>query len=107
MTFVMWKCLTLASGSDRIPVELFQILKDDAVESAALNMQYAGSRHSSTGHPLREAIPDHTEVAPISFFRLTLPDYFLIALNITKYCSILMSSSPTRRLTLGTGVLLC
>ena len=31
----------LATGSDRIPVELFQILKDDAVESAALNMQYA------------------------------------------------------------------
>jgi len=36
--------LTLAPGSDRIPVELFQILKDEAVESAALNMQYAGSR---------------------------------------------------------------
>ena len=40
----------LAPGSDRILVELFQILKDDAVESAALNMhyalnmQYAGSR---------------------------------------------------------------
>ena len=33
------------SGSDGIPAELFQILKDDAVESAALNMQYAGSRH--------------------------------------------------------------
>jgi len=32
--------LRLAPGSDRIPVELFQILKDDAVESAALNMQY-------------------------------------------------------------------
>ena len=31
--------LTLAPGSDRIPVELFQILKDDAVESAVLNMQ--------------------------------------------------------------------
>ena len=31
----------LAPGSDRIAVELFQILKDDAVESAALNMQYA------------------------------------------------------------------
>ena len=31
----------LAPSSDRIPVELFQILKDDAVESAALNMQYA------------------------------------------------------------------
>ena len=27
-----------ASGGDRIPVELFQILKDDACESAALNM---------------------------------------------------------------------
>ena len=45
--------LTLAPGSDRIPVELFQILKDDAVESAvlsmqyALNMQYAGSRQKS------------------------------------------------------------
>ena len=37
--------LTLAPSSDRIPVELFQILKDDAVESAALNMQYAGFRH--------------------------------------------------------------
>ena len=37
--------LTLAPGSDRVPTELFQILKDDAVESAALNMQYAGSRH--------------------------------------------------------------
>ena len=31
----------LAPGSDRILVELFQILKDGAVESAALNMQYA------------------------------------------------------------------
>ena len=30
-----------ASGGDGIPAELFQILKDDAVESAALNMQYA------------------------------------------------------------------
>jgi len=46
--------LTLAPGSDRIPVELFQILKDDAVESAALNMhyalnmQYAGSRQPTT-----------------------------------------------------------
>ena len=27
-----------ASGGDRIPVELFQILKDDAVRCAALNM---------------------------------------------------------------------
>ena len=27
-----------ASGGDEIPIELFQILKDDAVESAALSM---------------------------------------------------------------------
>ena len=32
--------LTLAPSSDRILVELFQILKDGVVESAALNMQY-------------------------------------------------------------------
>src|SRR5574337_609493 len=32
---------SLAPSSDRIPVELFQILKVDAVESPALNMQYA------------------------------------------------------------------
>ena len=30
--------MTKASGGDGIPVELFQILKDDAVRSAALNM---------------------------------------------------------------------
>ena len=36
MTFAMGGAP--APGSDRIPVELFQILKDDAVESAALNM---------------------------------------------------------------------
>ena len=42
----------LAPGSDRLPVELFQILKDYAVKMLhsicnmqyALNMQYAGSR---------------------------------------------------------------
>ena len=41
-----------ASGGDGIPVELFQVLKDDAVKvlhsignmQYALNMQYAGSR---------------------------------------------------------------
>ena len=42
--------LTLAPSSDRILVELFQILKDDAVESAALNMQYASSRHFDIFH---------------------------------------------------------
>ena len=39
---VKWalRCITMnkASGGDGIPVELFQILKDDAVPSAALNM---------------------------------------------------------------------
>ena len=50
----------LAPSSDRILVELFQILKDDAVESAALNtqyalnMQYAGSRQLS--HSMRFTI---------------------------------------------------
>ena len=39
MTFAMGGAP--APGSDRILVELFQILKDDAVESTALNMQYA------------------------------------------------------------------
>ena len=39
MTFAMGGAP--APSSDRVPVELFQILKDDAVESAALNMQYA------------------------------------------------------------------
>ena len=47
--------LTLAPGSDRIPVELFQILKDDAVESAALNMQYAGSRQLCIGTYMQPA----------------------------------------------------
>ena len=47
MTFATAEFLTLAPSSDRIPVELFQILKDDAVESAALNMQYAGSRQGT------------------------------------------------------------
>ena len=44
MTFVMGGAP--APGSDRIPVELFQILKDDAVESAALSMQHASSQHT-------------------------------------------------------------
>ena len=39
MTFAMGGAP--APGSDRIPVELFQIMKDDAEESAARNMQYA------------------------------------------------------------------
>ena len=53
MTFAMGGAP--APGSDRIPVELFQILKDDAVESAALNMQYAGSRQKS-GFRVKELV---------------------------------------------------
>ena len=49
--------LTLATGSDRILVELLQILKDDAVESAALNMQYAGSRQEIDGETV-ETVSD-------------------------------------------------
>ena len=41
MTFVMGGVPHAGSRQCKIPVELFQILKDDAVESAALNMQYA------------------------------------------------------------------
>ena len=32
------KTMNKANGGERIPVELFQILKDDVAESAALNM---------------------------------------------------------------------
>ena len=39
---------SLAPSSDRILVELFQILKDDAVESAALNMP-ANLENSAVG----------------------------------------------------------
>ena len=41
--------LTLASGSDRLPVELFQILKDYAVKvlHSICNMPGDGSRHLS------------------------------------------------------------
>ena len=38
-----------ASGGDGIPAELFQILRDDAVKSAALNMP-ANLENSSSGH---------------------------------------------------------
>ena len=57
MTFAMGGAP--APGSDRIPVELFQILKDHAVESAALNMQYvlnmqyAGSLHFASPSVLK------------------------------------------------------
>ena len=38
--WALWSITTnKASGGDGIPVELFQILKDDAVKSAALNMR--------------------------------------------------------------------
>ena len=44
-----------ASGGDGIPVELFQILKDDAVESAAFNIWKASkSGKLKSGHRTRE-----------------------------------------------------
>ena len=66
MTFAMGGAP--APGSDRILVELFQILKDDAVESAALNMQYelnmqyTGSRQKS----VRSASYSTTQPRPFS-----------------------------------------
>ena len=42
------------NGGDGIPVELFQILKDDAVESAALNMQYAHLENSAVATGLEK-----------------------------------------------------
>ena len=42
-----------ASGGDGIPVELFQILKDDAVKSAALNMP-ANLKNSSVATGLEK-----------------------------------------------------
>ena len=46
MTFATGEFLTLAPGSDRIPVELFQILKDDAVKvlHSICNMPGDGSQ---------------------------------------------------------------
>ena len=42
-----------ASGSDGIPVELFQILKDDAVERSTLNMP-ANSENSAVATGLEK-----------------------------------------------------
>ena len=56
MTFAMGGVPHAAPSSDRILAELFQILKDDALESAALNMQYAGSRQA-TLFLLRDSCP--------------------------------------------------
>ena len=47
MTFARAEFLMLAPVSDRIPVELFQILKDDAVKvlHSIFNMPGDGSQH--------------------------------------------------------------
>ena len=44
-----------ASGGDEIPIELFQILKDDAVESAALSMP-ANLENSAVATGLEKAV---------------------------------------------------
>jgi len=54
----------LATGSDRIPVELFQILKDDAVESAALNMQHAICTQYAICRLLAVDLNGSSEVSP-------------------------------------------
>ena len=62
--------LTLAPGSDRIPVELFQIVKDDAVESAALNMQYALNMHyAGSRQILKRTIAELCGKSMFSFVR--------------------------------------
>ena len=59
-----------ASGCDGIPAELFQILKDDAVKSAALNMS-ANLENSAVATALeklfsfqsqRNAMPKHVQI---------------------------------------------
>ena len=47
-----------ASGDDGIPAELFQILKDDAVKSAALNM--SANLENSTGATGLEKVSFHS-----------------------------------------------
>ena len=44
-----------ASGGDGIPVELFQILEDDAVKSAALNMA-ANLENSAVARGLKRSV---------------------------------------------------
>ena len=61
--------LTLAPGSDRLPVELFQTLNDYAVivlhsicnMQYALNMQYAGSRHLTEAEDIKKRWQEYTE----------------------------------------------
>ena len=48
--------MSKASGGDGIPVELFQILKDDAVLSAALNMS-ANLENPAVATGLEKVIP--------------------------------------------------
>ena len=89
--------LTLAPGSDRIPVELFQILKDDAVESAALNMQYAfnmqyaGSRQCPTLCDPRDGSPPGSPVPGILQAR-TLNDPQILSSEFKIYMYVITAN---------------
>ena len=84
--------LTLAPGSDRIPVELFQILKDDAVKvlHSICNMPGDGSRHRIINH---ESIRVHALVAQS---RLTVahPASLSMGFSRQEYWSGLLFPSP-------------
>ena len=62
MTFATGGLPPLAPDRDRLPVELFQILKDDAVKvlHSMCNMPGDGSRHLSP-LPLAPVCPGHPE----------------------------------------------
>ena len=62
-----------ASGSDGIPVELFQILKDDAVKSAALNM--SANLENSTGATGLEKVSFHSNPKESNGQRLFKPPH--------------------------------
>ena len=65
-----------ANGHDEIPVELFQILKDDAVESAALNMPE--NLENSAGATGLEKVSFHSNPKERQCQRM-LPNYHTVA----------------------------
>ena len=70
-----------ASGGDEIPVELFQILKDDAVKSTALNM-LANLENSAVA----------TRLEKVSFHSNSKKDN---AIECSNYCTIALISQAS------------
>ena len=83
MTFAMGRAP--APGSDRIPVELFQILKDDAVESAALNMQYA----ICTQYAICRLLAVHQQMNRRAKWGTMYKEYVFCSLVVAKSCPTL------------------